>query len=97
MHTQAGPLLGHEEVMLPAGWLSNPDGTTGDLGPTLPASIQKGWQNEDDVPEAVSGAVLAPSVHLSTDRVFAEPPLSRHLCLNDNHAPSASLPGGKEW
>lgn len=28
---------------------------------------------------------------------FAEPPLFRHLCSNDNCAPLASLPAGKEW
>lgn len=97
LHGQAGSLLGCEEGILPAGQLPNPDGTTGDLVPTLSASIRKGWQNTDGVIEPVNWAVLAPSVHSFTDHVFAEPPLLRHLCSNDNRAPSASLPGGKEW
>jgi len=45
------------------GWLPNPDGTIGELGPTLPSSIQ----SEDSITEAVGVAVLAPSVHLYTD------------------------------
>lgn len=49
---------------LPAGRLPNPDGSIDEPGPTLSASTKKGWQNEDDVTEAVCAAVLAPSIHL---------------------------------
>lgn len=51
------------EGTLPAGQLPNPDGTAGELCPVHPASLQKSWQNENGVTEAVRGAILASSVH----------------------------------
>lgn len=59
LHSQVGPLLDHEEGMLPAGQLPNPDGNAGERGPVLPASLQKSWQNKKGVTEAARGAVLA--------------------------------------
>lgn len=68
----ARPFLGHDGLLSAGqtGQLLNPEGTIDELGPTPHDSIQTCWQNEDSITEALTGAVLTPSVHLFRDETF---------------------------